>query len=319
MGTWCPAVAIKASAFGAMDRNSKRCRPNRWSVAESYILSLSRHGNELAVGSSEGQVVILTVEGTSLQVKEELQVLGEVFGLSFFPNGDLAVAAADGSCTVWTRAVSRVASKTLRDDFASQAAAVAAAAAAAAPPTAAGGAATAGGTFDFNSTVEFGARKLTLSWNRGEDPQLVAERFLRENSLDSRHAGDVIAFVNQSMQQQTVSTMGGNKEFNYPVEVADGRRLTISWNRGENPQEVALNFARQHGGIAANELPDIVNFITQVSGSAAGPPAIPAVPAAMQQQLLQQVMSMGFPEPLARQALESSAWDVEAAVSRLLG
>ena len=29
----------------------------------SYILSLSRHGNELAVGSSEGQVVILTVEG----------------------------------------------------------------------------------------------------------------------------------------------------------------------------------------------------------------------------------------------------------------
>lgn len=30
------------------------------------------------------------------------------------------------------------------------------------------------------------------------------------------------------------------------------------------PQDVALNFARQHGGIAANELPDIVNFITQV-------------------------------------------------------
>ena len=39
------------------------------------------------------------------------------------------------------------------------------------------------------------------------------------------------------MQQQTISTMGGNKEFNYPVEVADGRRLTISWNRGENPQD----------------------------------------------------------------------------------
>lgn len=33
------------------------------------------------------------------------------------------------------------------------------------------------------------------------------------------------------------------------------------------PQEVALNFARQHGGIAANELPDIVNFITQVPTS----------------------------------------------------
>ena len=123
------------------------------------------------------------------------------------------------------------------------------------------------------------------------------------------------------MQQQTIQNAGG-KDFNYPVEVADGRRLTISWNRGENPQEgrmkkgiwnhlkfrrlidgadktvfedfeapehlkyqfvnvcdhlnfvstcqpqeVALNFARQHGGIAANELPDIVNFISQAMKS----------------------------------------------------
>ena len=42
------------------------------------------------------------------------------------------------------------------------------------------------------------------------------------------------------MQQQTIQSAGNagsaGKEFNYPVEVADGRRLTISWNRGENPQ-----------------------------------------------------------------------------------
>eukprot|EP00435_Cladocopium_sp_Y103_P017077 s2879_g4.t1 len=280
-------------------------------VAQSYVLSLSRHGTELAAGCSEGQVVILSVEG--LQVKEELQVLGEAYGLSFFSNGDLAVACGDGSCTVWTRSAARAAGKALRDEFASQAAAVAAASAASAAPVAASAG---GAAYDFNSTVEFGSRKLTLSWNRGEDPKAVADRFLRENGLDARHAGDVIAFVNQSMQQQTIQSAGG-KDFNYPVEVADGRRLTISWNRGENPQEVALNFARQHGGIAANELPDIVNFISQVSGSAAPAPAMsvqPAVPPAMQQQLLQQVMAMGFPEPLARQALESSAWDVEAAV-----
>ncbi|CAL1165697.1 unnamed protein product [Cladocopium goreaui] len=268
-------------------------------VAQSYVLSLSRHGPELAAGCSEGQVVILSTEG--LQVKEELQVLGEAYGLSFFPNGDLAVACGDGSCTVWTRSAQRAAGKALRDEFASQAAAVAAASAAAP-------AASAGASYDFNSTVEFGARKLTLSWNRGEDPKAVADRFLRENGLDARHAGDVIAFVNQSMQQQTIQSAGG-KDFNYPVEVADGRRLTISWNRGENPQEVALNFARQHGGIAANELPDIVNFISQVSGSAAPAMSVqPAVPPAMQQQLLQQVMAMGFPEPLARQEFEDVVW-----------
>lgn len=33
--------------------------------------------------------------------------------------------------------------------------------------------------FDFSSSVEFGTRQLTLSWNRGDDPKAVAERFLR--------------------------------------------------------------------------------------------------------------------------------------------
>ena len=39
------------------------------------------------------------------------------------------------------------------------------------------------------------------------------------------------------------------------------------WSPGA--QEVALNFARQHGGIAANELPDIANFVQQVPTGAA--------------------------------------------------
>ncbi|CAL1134078.1 unnamed protein product [Cladocopium goreaui] len=81
-------------------------------VAQSYVLSLSRHGPELAAGCSEGQVVILSTEG--LQVKEELQVLAEAYGLSFFPNGDLAVACGDGSCTVWTRSAQRAAGKVER-------------------------------------------------------------------------------------------------------------------------------------------------------------------------------------------------------------
>ncbi|CAK9056082.1 unnamed protein product, partial [Durusdinium trenchii] len=284
----------------------------------SYVLALARRGDQLAAGTSDGQVVILSWTGGELQVKEELQVCGEVYGLSFFANGDLAVGSGDGSCSVWTRDESRVASKALRETFAAQAAAVAVAQAAEPGPPAGGGGGGAASGFDFSSSVEFGTRQLTLSWNRGDDPKAVAERFLRENGLDPRHAGDVIAFVTQTMQQQSLAP--STKDFNFPVEVADGRRLTISWNRGENPQEVALNFARQHGGIAANELPDIANFVQQASGTAGPAMSVqPAVPPELQQQLLQQVMSMGFPEPLARQALESTAWDVEAAVSRLLG
>eukprot|EP00440_Ansanella_granifera_P035789 gb/GFBE01038823.1/.p1 GENE.gb/GFBE01038823.1/~~gb/GFBE01038823.1/.p1 ORF type:complete len:205 (+),score=49.06 gb/GFBE01038823.1/:1-615(+) len=184
-----------------------------------------------------------------------------------------------------------------------------------------------GGSYDFSYPVEFGPQKLTLCWNRGEEPKQVAERFIRENGLDPKHTGDVIAFVMQTMQQQVGSGGGaaagggGAKDFNYPVEVADGRKLTISWNRGDNPQEVALNFARQNGGIAANELPDIVNFIQQVSG---GPAPMtfqqaPAVDAAIQERLTTQVMEMGFDRATARMALEAASWDVETAVMRLLG
>ena len=39
-----------------------------------------------------------------------------------------------------------------------------------------------GASYDFNSSVEFGARRLTLSWNRGEDPKAVADRFLRRGA-----------------------------------------------------------------------------------------------------------------------------------------
>eukprot|EP00971_Amphidinium_carterae_P057324 1133547-Amphidinium_carterae.1 len=63
---------------------------------------------------------------------------------------------------------------------------------------------------------------------------------------------------------------GGQSDFNYPVEVADGRRLTISWNRGEDPMQVAQRFASQHQ-IPINEVQDIAGFVRQVSGSPVAP------------------------------------------------
>ena len=134
----------------------------------------------------------------------------------------------------------------------------------------------------------------------------------------------------QAMQQQGAQhgqgmqgIQGGAKDFNFPVEVADGRRLTISWNRGDDPQQVALDFARQHGGIGAAELPDIANFIQQASGQPGPVPtfqqAAPAPTPVMQQQLVQQITAMGFPDAMARSALEAANWDIESAISRLLG
>ncbi|CAE7360294.1 lub1 [Symbiodinium pilosum] len=287
-------------------------------VASSYVLALARRNTgEIAAGTSDGQVFILVHEGSTLRQSADLQVCGEVYGLSFLSNGDLAVACGDCSCTIWTRSPARAAPQAVREDFGARAAALAATQASV-PSTVTGG-----GSYDFTFPVEFGAQKLSLSWNRGEDPKVVADRFIRESQLDPRHTGDVVAFVMQTMQQQGSSGgTGYAKDFNFPVEVADGRRLTISWNRGEDPQQVALNFARQHGGIGAAELPDIANFIQQASGSPAPAPSFqqaPAITPAMQQQMVQQITSMGFPESMAQSALQAANWDIEAAISRLLG
>merc|ERR1712048_669426 len=144
-----------------------------------------------------------------------------------------------------------------------------------------GSAASGGGSWDFSFPVELsGGKKMTLRWNRGEQPQDVANRFLQENGLPANHMPDVLAFVTQQLQGQSSSGGGQTGQtYSYPVEVMDGRRLTITWTHGENPMAVAQRFAAQNM-IPAQELPDIVNFVAQVQGSApaAAAPPVPFAP-----------------------------------------
>jgi len=50
------------------------------------------------------------------------------------------------------------------------------------------------------------------------------------------------------------------RNFAFPVVVGDGRRLTIEWREGDEPVQVAWNFAAQHG-ISDEELPTIIAFV----------------------------------------------------------
>lgn len=306
-------------------------------VADSYVLSLARcaETGELAAGCVDGTLALLALEGTSLRIVETLQHCADVYGLAFLESGDLAAACGDSSCVIWSRSPQRAAAKALQEDYAAKVKALMVAQSAAGASSTAGAAAPGGGSWDFTFPVELGGSKMTLQWNRGEEAQTVANRFIAANGLDPGHRGDVVAFVMHAQQQAQTGggggggggsaggAAGGQYDFNYPVEVADGRRLMISWNRGDDPQVVALNFARTNGGIAANELPDIVNFIQQASGMPAQPAMVaqqaPPVSPAMQQQAMQQVMEMGFDEATARAALQATGWSVEAAVMRLLG
>jgi len=73
-------------------------------------------------------------------------------------------------------------------------------------------------------------------------------------------------------QEEPMPAAHAGTDFNYPVEVGDGRKLTIAWNRAEFPEQVATQFAAQHA-IHPSEVPDIVAFIQRVvAASGAAPP-----------------------------------------------
>lgn len=62
--------------------------------------------------------------------------------------------------------------------------------------------------------------------------------------------------VSQTLSQ----TLSQTAPLSYPVELGDGRKLTISWNRDESPEEVAAKFATENQ-IGADELPSIIGFV----------------------------------------------------------
>lgn len=55
----------------------------------------------------------------------------------------------------------------------------------------------------------------------------------------------------------------------FPVIVEDGRRLTISWNKGDDLETVAALFAEEHG-IRAEELATIKAFLAQATSMSEG-------------------------------------------------
>eukprot|EP00930_Biecheleria_cincta_P018669 TRINITY_DN1445_c1_g1_i1.p1 TRINITY_DN1445_c1_g1~~TRINITY_DN1445_c1_g1_i1.p1 ORF type:complete len:940 (-),score=270.28 TRINITY_DN1445_c1_g1_i1:73-2892(-) len=66
--------------------------------------------------------------------------------------------------------------------------------------------------------------------------------------------------LQQQQQQPQTASEETAETLCFPVEVADGRSLQIAWTRGEDPLQVALGFAREHG-IQDDEVPAIVEFI----------------------------------------------------------
>lgn len=307
----------------------------RATASGSYCFSVAYDAGreQLATGGDDGVVKLWSL---SLDELQTIQHPMEVFAVAFTAGGDLLTACGDETARLWSKDPRRrIADATLRDFEGKVAAGAAAQAAAgggsvASGAPAAGAGAGAGGAWDYEFPVELtGGKKMTLRWNRGESTQDVANRFLQENSLGANHAPDVMAFVAQAQAQAAAGAGaggaggggGGGQTYSYPVEVADGRRLNISWTRGEDPTAVAQRFATQHM-IPAAELQDIANFVAQVQGGPAPAPAAQApapAPVAVTPEAIAMLTSMGFDAASAQAALQAAGGDVELAISRLVG
>mmetsp|Transcript_49150 Transcript_49150/g.114948 ORF Transcript_49150/g.114948 Transcript_49150/m.114948 type:complete len:629 (-) Transcript_49150:75-1961(-) len=281
-----------------------------FTVAYSVRLKL------LASGGDDGAVKVWTLMAELVQT---IQHPMEVYGVCFAENGDLFTACGDQFARVWTRDSQRSAPTGVKMEFNSKVAAVLAAQSSMMDTSGPAAAPSAGQSWDFEHAVELeGGKKMTLRWNRGERPEDVANRFLSENGLPANHFADVLAFVSQAQGAASGPAMGGGQsDFNYPVEVADGRRLTISWNRGEDPMQVAQRFASQHQ-IPINEVQDIAGFVRQVSGSPVAP-SVAQAPVTVSAESVMMMLNMGFEESRAREALQATGGNVEAAIQRLLG
>mmetsp|Transcript_7416 Transcript_7416/g.17557 ORF Transcript_7416/g.17557 Transcript_7416/m.17557 type:complete len:629 (+) Transcript_7416:43-1929(+) len=305
--TWASGGIASGSASGG----------NSYLFSVSYAPSIEL----LASGGDDGQVKLWSL---SLELVQTIQHPMEVFSVCFSSSGDLLTACADETARLWTRDSRRAASEQVIQAFDAKIAAVAVAAAhATASPVAAG--APQGGPWDFEFPVELtGGKKMTLRWRRGESAQDVANRFLQENGLPANHMPDVMAFVTQTMSQQGgvgtgAGAAAGGPTISHPVEVADGRRLTITWTQGEDPMTVARRFAAQHM-IGMDELPVIANFVAQVQGSAAPAAAPMGAPSApISAEMVSMIVAMGFDEASARAALQASRGNVEMAIARLCG
>lgn len=199
----------------------------------------------------------------------------------------LVAGFEDGTARVWCFDTSRAASDATIADFAAASRARAIQLAAenefksvqstgtgAAGLDGAAGAGAGSGGYRINFPVELPGRSaMQVSWNPGEAPEVVAERFLAENGLGLEHSADVVSFVQNATRQMAAAppppVPAGTFDFEYPVELSMGGSLTIQWNRGENPDAIADRFLARHS-LPANNKPDIIEFIAAVQQQGGG-------------------------------------------------
>lgn len=281
-----------------------------------YTVAASAANQEIYTGGDDG---VLTVWSYDLSPRQRIPHGAEIYSIAALQGplaGDIAVGCGDGSVCLWSRRPPPVGS-VLQGEVgrAAWAGPSAKAAALDAAP---------------NPRVLEG------------DAAAAAARVPSDSGYSPVGPGGATR-TGGTAATRTRTTTGGSNNYDYtfPVDLGTGQALSISWNRGDDPSHVGLEFCRQNG-ITTDQLPDIINFIhtaqqavgggggegTPIQQTSGGPqtqaaPSASSVTSSSPEEkahMLEQVMAMGVAEAEALGALEATQWaGIEAALSVLFG
>ena len=147
---------------------------------------------------------------------------------------------------------------------------------------------------------------------------LVGDAAKAASSSDATAAGGDV-----SMGGEAPPPPNPNFDFSFPVELAGRPNLQINWNRGDDPNSVAVQFCDDNG-IPRNQLGDVVVFVQNAMGSVEGGGAAAPPPSqlsdAQKADMVNQVVNMGVDVEQAYAALEKTNYaSVELALSTIFG
>lgn len=250
---------------------------------------------------------------------------------------DLSLSPQPTKARVFTRDPARYADASALEGFDSVSTAIVAAHSAAMDSSAAAAA------FQHRVPIQVSSgTSLDIVWNDGESAGTVADRFIATNKLGADQREALVQFVAEAMvgrggsgngtgtdavaagsSSSSGSGGGAGYDFSFPVELSQGGKLMIEWNRSEQAEVVADRFLAQYG-LGADNRPDIIEFVKMAQGQvgeqqptahAAAAAAPPGPDDDAKAAMIAQMCSMGFDAGTARNALESAAWSVDGAMA----
>uniref|UniRef100_A0A1I7WWF6 Phospholipase A-2-activating protein n=1 Tax=Heterorhabditis bacteriophora TaxID=37862 RepID=A0A1I7WWF6_HETBA len=109
-------------------------------------------------------------------------------------------------------------------------------------------------------SLDDGAPNMELRYQKGTDPLIAAEKFIKDNNLPPSYIIEIIEYIkanvpearavtnkkHQPLPTQKVVVDGKEYDYGFEVTVDDGRRLMLPYNAGEDPDWAAQQFCEKH-------------------------------------------------------------------------